>query len=86
MGTSMVTATRIAGAAALALALSGVGSTAFAAADDAPPVSAESGAGGAGGAGTVGLNVLCGINGTCTAGQGGEAGESSATNTIGESS
>lgn len=83
----MRTSTRIAGATAIALALTGAGSTAFAGVAEkdghSPLVASESGAGGEGGSGGIGVNLLCGIDSSCSAGQGGAGGETSDSTTLG---
>ncbi|MCA1226929.1 hypothetical protein [Saccharopolyspora sp. 6M] len=84
----MRTSTRLLGAAAVAVALFGAGSTtAFAGGHDDPVVTSESGDGGAGGAGGTGLNLLCGIgilgSGSCSAANGGDGGGSGAETGIG---
>ncbi|MCA1188451.1 MULTISPECIES: hypothetical protein [unclassified Saccharopolyspora] len=84
----MRTSTRLLGAAAVAVALLGAGSTtAFAGGHDDPAVSSESGDGGAGGSGGIGVNVLCGLgvlgSGSCSASDGGDGGGSGAETGIG---
>ncbi|GAB2664829.1 hypothetical protein GCM10027271_24620 [Saccharopolyspora gloriosae] len=85
----MRTSTRLLGATAVAVALLGAGSTAAFAGgdDDKPSITSESGDGGSGGSGGTGLNLLCGIGilgeGTCTAADGGNGGDSDSETGVG---
>ncbi|GAA3355069.1 hypothetical protein [Saccharopolyspora gregorii] len=85
----MRTSTRLLGAAAVAVALLGAGSTtAFAGGhDDKPEVTSESGDGGAGGSGGIGVNLLCGIGilgqGSCSAAEGGDGGDTDSETGVG---
>ncbi|MFR9732097.1 hypothetical protein ACL03H_22970 [Saccharopolyspora sp. MS10] len=74
-------------AAVAAVALLGAGSGAAFAGGYDPLVSSESGDGGSGGSGGIGVNLLCGIGvlgtGSCSAANGGDGGDSTAANPIG---